>query len=290
MDSFDYMQRAYQQQLYADVRDEYRRIVATMQLTSAEHLLGSRAMRRLADLRGARGAVEAALKLQPTGNLLGECRFQAGILYREMGDVSLAVTMFEVFLDGLDDYPQLRGVAEGAARHNLGLALRQQRRFGEAIEAYWRALECHRRDGMDRYRCTTLHSLAWSLCLHGSPGEAEGCLVEAEPLCQSDEERGRQAIGRGHLALCQGHLAMAVHYVSPVIEQAGDYPAAVVSHAYWIVGHMALLRYDLSEAESMALLAVKWAQRDSDGRTFTDASELLAAVRRQMSITAEGGM
>lgn len=72
MESYEYMREAYAAQRHEDVRDEYRRAIAARQVTVAMHLLGSRALRKLGDLRSARSAVDAALQLRPEGNILGE--------------------------------------------------------------------------------------------------------------------------------------------------------------------------------------------------------------------------
>lgn len=261
---------------------EYQRLTSAGEACVEAHLIGSMAARERGDLQGARWAIEKALEAGPTGMLLVRVWFQRGVLLREVGEAAAAVEQFESCLRHLGNYPVLRQVMEGPAWYNLGLALRQARRYDEAIAAYQRAVILFRSEMMTTHLCMALHNLAWVACLLGRMELAREALDESAPLCSEGALKWHQRIGEA-FCMAQGgleHQRQAMELAQEIIDHTGDLPADVRSHACWLAGTVALQLGLCHAAEDLANQAVHYAvQAKGENRCLLDAADLLREIR-----------
>lgn len=282
--------------LYAQQRFEegwtlYRSLRETGAAGAAEHLLGARCARGRGDLFGARWALGEAEEARPEGQVLGQVRFTYGLVLREIGEYNTAIEYLSACIRGLGHYAELAPVMEGPAYYNLGLALRQTRRYDEALSAYQEAAARFRGESMHTYLCMTLQNLAWVACLVGNAPAAQSALAEAEPLCNSEVLRTHQSLGQAFVAslgdLPDRERAMAL---CESFIRAEHTPNQVRSHAYWLAGKVALSLDKLDLAESLARSALDWGARSgNDNRCLHDAADLLREVRlRQLPLRPSG--
>lgn len=265
-----------------DAWAEYRRLVAMGEADAETHLVGARAARAKNDLFGARWAIEAAAGANPTGAILGQVRFTYGNILRELGEVLPAIEQLTACIDGFDDYPELAPLMLGPTYYNLGLALRQARRYTDAIEAYGTAREHFRRENMDSMLCMTLHNLAWVACLEGRLDEAGEALDESRSLAGTDTLRWHQRLGEAFLESLGGESDRrhALELCQVIVSEPGEVPTHVRSHACWVAGRVALALHQPDAAEQLAVQALNHATAArGENRCLTDAAELLKSVR-----------
>lgn len=244
------------------------------------HFYGGLTARLKGDLPRARMALEEGLGAGAAGRVAGQLRMTLGVVLREAGEPLSAIEHLQAWIDGTAAYPELVPVALGAAWYNLGLALRQARRHAEAIQAYITACEAFRRHDLPEHLCKGLHNLAWVACGAGNTPLAAEALDEAEELCRTDELRWHQRVGRAYLEALAGASHSAMELCETITRNAGVAPPAVVSHAYWVAGTVALDLGQFDAARSLAMQAQQWAARASgENRSLHDAGELLRAIR-----------
>lgn len=261
---------------------EYQRLTAAGEACAEAHLIGSMAARERGDLQAARWAIEKAVAAGPSGMLLVRVWFQRGVLLREVGEAAAAVEQFESCLRRLEEHPALRQVMEGPAWYNLGLALRQARRYEDAIAAYLMAVDLFRSEAMTTHLCMALHNLAWVACLMGRKELAREALGESAPFCSEGALKWHQRIGEAFY-MAQGgpeRQRRAMELAQEIIDDPGDVPADVRSHACWLAGTVALELGLWGAAEDLANQAVHHAVRaKGENRCLLDAAELLREVR-----------
>lgn len=258
----------------------YRQLEATGEASPEAHLVGARTARRMGDLYGARGAIDRAVDGTPGGEIRGQVLFCAGVVYRELGDVHMAIDQFRTFLADGADHPQAVEIAAGHAWYNLGLALRQARQLDASLDAYRMACDLHRVNNLRQSLREALQNLAWVACMLGQPETARVALDEAEGLLENEKAHWHQRVGVAYLASFAVDQSEALRRCEEIVSYCGEVPAGVRSHACWVAGAVALRLGRLDEAEALAEQAVHYGSLDrSDSRALRDAAELLREVR-----------
>jgi tetratricopeptide (TPR) repeat protein len=219
--------------------------------------------------------------------MLGRVLFTRGIVLREMGAPMEAIEQLHEVLERFSEYSDLGSEFLGPTWYNLGLALRQAKRYREALNAYATAAQHFRQAGTETPLCMTLHNLAWAACLHGEFDTAVAALDEAEPLCKTDVLRWHQTLGRAHLEAVRpgGDRGLATQGCMALMERQAELPPDVMSHACWLAGRVSLELQLYDKAMIMADLAVHHAVKaNGENRTLHDASELRRAVAITMGL------
>ena len=281
----------YAQKQFSEGWTLYRTLRETGAVGAAEHLLGARCARGRGDLFGARWALNDAVESATEGPVLGQVRFTYGLVLREIGEFGTAIEFLSACIQGMHGYAELAPVMEGPAYYNLGLALRQTRRFPEALSAYREAAARFRAEGMRTYLCMTLHNMAWVACLVGDLPTAQSALGEAEPLCDTGDLRVHQSIGQAFAHSLGGPAEQEqAMRTCEGLTKADHAPAHIRSHAYWLAGKVALATDRLELAESLARNALDWGARSAEeSRCLRDAADLLREIRqRQLSLNSSG--
>lgn len=270
---------------------EFERLHSEGPLSARLLLMGSHAAFGRRDFFRARQLAERALasltKSDPP-KLLGQIRFQLGVVTRWIGDSHVALEQFQQFLAELPTrYPEL-SMGEGKAHFYLGLTLRERRDPSGAIEAYKHAIISFRRDGLPSLLCKTLHNLAWLYCHMNRPHEARTCLQEATPLVDSPELQTHQTLGQAFLATVEGHYDVAAQHCEAIFRQAerGQHlTPEEQSQAAWIAGTVALAQDQLESAAALANVALSLATEAKNSRLMNDAS----ALRRNVLVRQQAG-
>lgn len=274
---FETLRELYEARRLEEAWQEYQRMLEAGPAEAEAHLLGALTARFLKapDFREARRALERAEAAGPAGLILGRVRLSMGTLLREMGDTTAAIEYLESFIAGIADYPSLQPVCDGVAHYNLGLAYRCARRYDDALQAYETASNEFRRNDFPEYLRQALQNLAWLHCLMANVQAAEAALVEAEDLCKTDLARWHQRIGWAYLEAISGERTSALNRCEAIIKAEAVAPAAVVSHAFWVAGQVALTLGQVEQAGMMADQAVSWSLRVKDDiRPMQDANSL----------------
>lgn len=275
------LREAYEARRLDDAWAAYQAARAAGAAGAEAHFYGGLTARLKGDLPWARTALEDGLAAGATGKVAGQLRLTLGVLLREAGEPLSAVEHLQAWIDGSPSYPELIPVALGVAWYNLGLALRQARRHTEAIEAYISACEAFRLYDLPEHLCKALHNLAWAACGSGNAALAAEALDEAEELSATAELRWHQRVGRAYLEAVSGSAQSAMELCEFITRNASKAPPAVVSHAYWVSGRVALDLGQASAARSLASQAQEWAARArGENRCLHDAAELMRAVNR----------
>lgn len=262
---------------------EYVRLHSDGPLGAEGHLLGGLTARLLGDLRGARRALERGLDSAPSGRILGQLRMTLGATLREIGETTAPIEMLELFLAGMDQYPELRHVATGAGHYNLALAYRCARRFDDAKKAYEVAIREFSSENMRDYLRQTLQNLAWLCCMTGDIARADETLNEADGLCDTEQARWQQRISTAFLLFASGEKTHALERCESIIKADESAPAAVISSACWIAGRAAVELGQLEQAQVMADQALTWALKaKEDARPMQDASALRVEITKAM--------
>ncbi|HYF90781.1 MAG TPA: tetratricopeptide repeat protein [Symbiobacteriaceae bacterium] len=281
MQRSDFLRQLYEARRLEDAWREYHRLLAEGPADAEVHLLGALTarLRPEPDYRQARRALELAEAAGPCGVSLGKVRLAMGNLLREIGDNSAAVEYYEAFIDGISEYEALRPVCYGVAHYNLGLTFRCARRYDDALRAYDTAAREFRQNDFPDYLRQCLQNAAWLCCLMGRVEPAEAALTEAENLCTTPAARWHQRIGWAYLQAVSGEHIGAVNLCEEIVKAEATAPPGVVSHAFWVAGHVALALGDLGRAGQMADQAVAWSLKVKDDvRPMQDAS----ALRREI--------
>lgn len=269
----------------------YRQLDATGGACAEGHLVGARVAMAREDLHAARWAIEKAAAETSTGALLGQIRYTRGLALQLLGDVQAAIEQMQACINGVNEYPELGPVMLGPAWNNLGLLLRQSKRYQEAIDAYTTACGICRTESLHTYLCMALHNLAWTACMMRDRVRAEAALDEAEPLCKSESLQWHQQITLAYLAALgdMDEQRQAMELCQSIIDQ-GEAPIDVRSHACWVAGQVALQLGQLDAAEDLAKQAVHHASQDrSESRCLRDAADLLRSIREIRLLSTSSG-
>jgi tetratricopeptide (TPR) repeat protein len=280
LSSLDHLRTAYQDRRLSDAWVEYKRLAAQGEASAEAHLYGALAAWADKRLYEARWAIEKAVESDPRGTVLGQVRMVHGVILREIGEIRAAIIQLELFINNVNEYPQLGPVALGAAHYNLGLAYRQAKRLPDSLEAYTIACSEFRREGLKTNLCQALHNFAWAACLLGETEAAREALEESSTLIDSNPLRYHQQIGEALLKATSGNLTTAMELCQAITDQDDSMPHGVRSHAYWVSGKVALQLGLVQEALSLAKQSVHYAAVGlGEDRCLTDASELLHEIR-----------
>lgn len=286
MASIQSLRTAFEQGKLEEAWLEYRQLHAAGETTAETHYMGGRVALLRNDLFEAKSVFLRGLSASPSGPLLGQIRVALAEVERRIGEVDEAVAHLQLFLDDMGAYTDLGALWQGAALYNLGLTLRQAGRHEESRGAYRQAIEVFRRENLREPLRRALQNLAWVSCMQGDAEEARQALDEADHLCQGEEARWRQRLGRSFLLATLGQYSKALDLCGAIVRAEGQIPADVRSHACWIAGNQALRtkRYDLALA--MAEQALHYAaQSGKENRVLHDAAELFKAVRSHLTPT-----
>lgn len=285
MENIQPLRAAWSERRLEDAWAEYVRLAAAGEAEAEGHYLGARVAWGRGDLLGARRIMEdRALAAGPTGSMLAHVRFGLGMITLTLGESAVALELFDLFLQDLPG--DLAPVWEGPAYLNRGLALRQLRRYPEAIQSYHRACVLFRAEGMKCHLSHALQNMAWAACLLRDTETAREALEESRTVCETQEDLWHQRLGEAFLAATAGEGARALDLCRTILSEPGSVPDDVRSHACWIGGRAALQLRQLHEALCLANEAVTVAVRAKGlNRCFHDASELLREVRLAMQQT-----
>lgn len=287
--SIESLRTAFEQGRLEEAWSDYRQIHASGEAAAECHYYGGRIALQRNDLFEAKSIFLRGLSASPSGSLLGQLRVALAEVERRIGEVDEAVAHLQSFLDDLGEYTDLGALWQGAALYNLALTLRQAGRHEESRGAYRQAIQVFRRENLREPLRRALQNLAWVACMQGDAKEARQALDEADHLCQGEEARWRQRLGRSYLLATVGEYSMAMDLCGAIVRAEGQVPSDVRSHACWIAGNQALRsgRYDLALA--MAERALQYAaQSAKENRVLHDAAELFKAVRAHLTLTGTG--
>lgn len=269
----------------------YRQLDATDGACAEGHLVGARVAMAREDLLAGRYAIEKAAAESSTGALLGQIRYTRGLILQLLGDVQAAIEQMQACINGVNEYPTLGPVMLGPAWNNLGLLLRQSKRYQEAIDAYTTACGICRTESLPTYLCMALHNLAWTACMMGDRTRAQFALDESEPLATTATLKWHQKITQAYLSALgdlddQRH---AMELCQSLISQP-DAPIDIRSHACWVAGQVAMKLGQLEAAEDLAKQAVHHASQDrSESRCLRDAADLLRSIRELRFMSTSSG-
>lgn len=268
----------------------YRQLDATDGACAEVHLAGAQVGVAREDFLAARWAIEKAAGSNPSGNLLGKVRFMHGFVLSRLGDVSAAIEQIQAYIAGTNDYPELGPLFLGPAWLNLGVLLRQAKKYRQAIDAYETACSICRQEGLTNYLCTALQNLAWTSCFLGEVDRARSALDESESLCTT-QLRWHQKIGEAYLlSLGPSEEQRQAMDLCGQLIQHPETPSEVRSHAYWVSGRVALNLGQLEAAEDLAKQAVHHGSHvKSATRCLRDAAELLRSVREVRVLSEQAG-
>lgn len=286
MASIQAMRLAYEQERYQEVWAQYQVCFLSGEATAESHYLAGRAALQRNDLFEAKSTMLRALGAQPSGALLGQIRVALAEVERRIGEVDEAVAHLQTFLDDPGEHADLGALWHGAAQYNLALSLRQAGRLEESRAAYRQAILIFRRERLREPLWRALLNLAWAACLQGDADEAGSALEEAEQLCQGEEARWRQRLGRSFLLATVGESSKAMDLCGAIVRADSPIPPDVRSYACWIAGREALRQGRFEVALAMAEQALLYAAHvGKDRRVLQDAADLFQAVRARLAPT-----
>jgi tetratricopeptide (TPR) repeat protein len=289
MASIQSLRTAFEQGRLNEAWSFYCQMHASGEASSESHYYGGRVALQRNDLFEAKSVFLRGLSASPSGPLLGQIRVALAEVERRIGEVDEAVARLQSFLDDLGEYADLGALWQGAALYNLALTLRQAGRHEESRGAYRQAIAVFRQENLREPLRRALQNLAWVACMQGDAAEARQALDEADYLCQGEEARWRQRLGRSFLLATLGEDSKAMDLCGAIVRAEGQVPSDVRSHACWIAGIQALRtgRYDVALA--MAEQALHYAaQSAKENRVLHDAAELFNAVRSHLKLTGAG--
>jgi len=270
---------------------EFERLQSEIPPTARLYLFGSLSAYGRHDYFRARHYAEKALSaLSPTDppKLLGQIRFHLGMVTRWIGDSHVALEQFQTFISELSiKYPEL-SMGEGKAHFYLALTMRDRRDLEGAAQAYGRAIECFRRDGLPSLLCKTLQNLAWLYCHMNKPEQGAQCLAEAAPLMESNEERVHQTLGEAFVGALEGRYSQAAELCQSLFRQAerGEpITAEEQCQAAWVAGTVALAQGNFDSASALASIALTFATEAKHAGLMNDAS----ALRREVHLRVQAG-
>lgn len=229
------------------------------------------------DLHLARSIVEGLLGAD--GETLAKARFLAGVVYRECGEASLAVEMFDLLMAEWDRYTDVRVLMEGDAYYNLALCYRQARDLDRAVTCYWKAVAVFRSEKMDDSLARVLQNVAWALAMQGNIDEAVAALLQAEMYGEEGSPHyWHQRLGFAFVALHEKAYGDSLELCADIVGQA-DVPAEVRCHALWLSAKAQLALDHIPQARILTDLALSWALIAKDPRLMNDVNELRAQIQ-----------
>jgi tetratricopeptide (TPR) repeat protein len=200
-------------------------------------------------------------------------RYALAVVYREVGDTSLAKELLEDLLRERGMPPEM----EALVYYELGLVLHQRRAVEQAADAERRAIEILRPLGYRSYLLSALQNRAWTLCILGQHREARTHLQEAESLLDGGDATWVQRLGWCHLALAERDLDKCVELAQEIIQGAtrDAIPGHVLSRAAWLCGRAKLYQGDIASARMLAEAAQQWGLAANDIRCINDGISLM---------------
>lgn len=270
---------------------EFERLLEQGPPTARLLLLGSHAAYGRRDFFRSRQLAEKALSTWNSvdpGNLLGQVRFQLGMVARMIGDSHVALEQFQLFLSELSSKYADLSMGEGKAYFYLGLTLRERRDLTGAVEAYQKANSCFRRDGLPSLLCKCLHNQAWLYCHMNRQQDARACLMESSTLISTPAEQVHQTLCEAFLAAVEERYDLANHLCEEIFrraERGEPITAEEQCLATWVAGTVALSQGNLENASALANIALNFATEAKDSRLMNDAG----ALRRSVLVRQQAG-
>lgn len=276
---------------FQEIHDLYLQLVAARETTAEICMLGGLAAMKLGRNVEANDALESCLERGPEGTVLGTARFVLGQVALRRGDSHSAIGWFTAFLEGMDQYPDLRAITLGSAYYNRGLAHRQSFRLEESLHDYTLACEELTKENMMDLLCKALHNLAWVTTFFGDAIQTRQALQRARPLCSTTELEWHQRVGEAFLATidydpldAQARTAAqhkAIALCESIVQYTGsDIPPEVRTQAYWVAGTTCVALGRTEDAYTYARKAIESAfdRATGDHRSLHGAAELLREV------------
>lgn len=276
---------------YQEIYDLYLQLVAARETTAEICMLGGLAAKKLGHLLAANDALESCLERGPEGTVLGTARFVLGMVLRELGHLHDAIEVFTAFIDGIDEYPDMKSTALGAAYHNRGLAYRQSNRLEDSLRDYHLACDEFAHENLTEYLCMALQNLAWVASMFGDAIQTRQALQRARPLCATPYLRWHQRIGEAFLASidyapldAQSRVRAkqnALDLCKAIYEFEGDdLPPEVRTQSYWLAGTVSVDLGLMADAYHFARESIRHALvvPSPDNQSLPDAAALLHQV------------
>jgi len=234
------------------------------------------------DMWEAKQLIEQVLAEPPSDDRLARTRLLAGEIYRYIGDAHEALVHLRSLIDHWHDYPASRPLLEAYAYHDMGLAYRQQRKYGEALRCAETAGRLWAEWGFRLGVIWSTLNQAWLLCLLDRSADARKLLEGIrEQVDQADDAECQWGLrlGFAHVAISGGDAEEALRLAGTLIDQPDTVPVGMLAQAHVIAGRALLSMGDGQAAMVAAQTAQSVAMRCAEARVLNDAQALLRRIQ-----------